>query len=134
MGTDRVMPTRRIEAEGKGLLEGIETHTRRRSQRVTLQMAVEIQLHMVDGRLLRQDAFTEVVSAHGGLLEMETRPAAGQRMLLMNPSSGVQQSATILSAKRSREGGYEVAFEFDSPAPKFWALVFQPDDWKIEPS
>jgi len=131
MGTDRV-PTRRIVAEGNALLEGIETHTRRRSQRVALQMAVEIQLHMVDGRLLRQEAFTEVVNAHGGLLEMETRPAPGQRMLLMNPSSGEQQSATILSAKRSREGGYEVAFEFDSPAPKLWALRFQPDDWKIE--
>lgn len=115
------------------MFEGIETHTRRRSQRVTLQMAVEIQLHMVDGRLLRQDAFTEVVNAHGGLLEMQIRPAAGQRMLLTNPNSGVHQSATILSAKRSREGGYEVAFEFDSPAPKLWALVFQPDDWKIEP-
>jgi len=25
-----------------------------------------------------------------------------------------------------------VAFEFDSPAPKLWALRFQPDDWKIE--
>lgn len=70
---------------------------------MALQMAVEIQLHMVDGRLLRQDAFTEVVNAHGGLLEMEIRPAPGQRMLLMNPSSGVQQSATILSAKRSRK-------------------------------
>ena len=87
------------------MLEGIETHTRRRSQRVTLQMAVEIQLHMMDGRLLRQEGFTEVVNAHGGLLEMENRPAPGQRMLLMNPSSGEQQSATILSAKRSREGG-----------------------------
>ena len=120
-------------AEGNGLYEGIETHTRRRSQRLTLQMAVEIQLHMVDGRLLRQDAFTEVVNAHGGLLEMEIRPLPGQRMLLRNPSSDVQQSATILSAKRSREGGYAVAFEFDSPAPELWAPVLPPDDWKIEP-
>ena len=116
------------------MLEGIEIHTRRRSQRVTLQMAVQIQLHLVDGRLLRQDAFTQVVNAHGGLLEMEARPRAGQRMLLMNPTSGVQQSATILSAKRAREGGYAVAFEFDSPAPTLWALAFQPDDWKIEPA
>jgi hypothetical protein len=116
------------------LLEGIETRARRRSQRVMLQMAVQIHLHMVDGRLLRQEAFTQVVNAHGGLLEMETRPAAGQRMLLMNPTSGARQSATILSAKRAREGGYAVAFEFDSPAPRLWALVFPPDDWRIEPT
>jgi len=98
-----------------------------------LQMPVHVQLHMADGRLSRQDAFTQVVNAHGGLLEMETRPELRQRMLLMNPSSGVQQSATILSAKKSREGGYAVAFEFDSPTPRLWALVFPPDDWKIEP-
>jgi hypothetical protein len=121
-------------AKGKQLLEGIETRARRRSQRVMLQMAVQIHLHMVDGRLLRQEAFTQVVNAHGGLLEMETRPAAGQRMLLMNPTSGAQQSATILSSKRAREGGYAVAFEFDSPAPKLWSLAFPPDDWRAEPA
>ena len=121
-------------AEGNGLFEEIGTHTRRRSQRVTLQMAVEIQLHMMDGRLLRQDGFTEVVNAHGGLLEMETKPQLRQRLLLMNPSSGVQQSATIVSAKKSREGGFAVAFEFDNPTPKLWALVFPPDDWKNVPA
>ena len=116
------------------MAEAIETHTRRRSQRVTLQLQVLLHLHMPDGRLLRQDAFTQVVNAHGGLLEMETRPQLRQRLLLMNPSSGVQQSATIVSAKKSREGGFAVAFEFDSPTPKLWALVFPPDDWRNVPS
>ena len=116
------------------MAEAIETHTRRRSQRVTLQLQVLLHLHMPDGRLLRQDAFTQVVNAHGGLLEMETKPQPRQRLLLMNPSSGVQQSATIVSAKKAREGGFAVAFEFDSPTPKLWALVFPPDDWKNVPS
>jgi hypothetical protein len=96
-------------------------------------MQVHLHLHMPDGRLLRQDAFTQVVNAHGGLLEMETKPQLRQRLLLMNPTSGVQQSATIVSAKKSREG-YAVAFEFDSPTPKLWALVFPPDDWRSAPS
>jgi len=101
---------------------------------VMLQLQVLLHLHMPDGRLLRQDAFTQVVNAHGGLLDMETKPPLRQRLLLMNPSSGIQQSATIVSAKKSREGGFAVAFEFDSPAPKLWALVFPPDDWKNVPS
>ena len=113
-------------------MPGLDTHTRRRSQRVMLQMPVHVHMHMADGRLLRQDAFTQVVNAHGGLLEMESRPEPRQRMLLMNPSSGVQQSATILSTKKSQDGGYAVAFEFDSPMPALWALVFPPDDWRIE--
>lgn len=99
-----------------------------------LQIPVHIRLQMADGRLLRQDGFTQVVNAHGGLLEMETKPEAGQRMLLMNPKSRVEQSATVVGAKKSRDGGYAVAFEFDSPTPRLWAVVFPPEDWKAESS
>jgi hypothetical protein len=120
--------------EGKRLLEEIEARDRRRSQRVMLQMPVHVRLQTADGRLLRQDGFTQVVNAHGGLLEMESKPEPGQRMLLMNPNSGVEQSATVVLAKKSRDGGYAVAFEFDSPTPRLWAVVFPPDDWKVEPS
>lgn len=99
-----------------------------------LQMPVHIHLHMADGRLLRQDGFTLVVNAHGGLLEIETKPEAGQRMLLMNPRTGVEQAATVIRTKKSPEGAYAVAFEFDSPTPKLWALVFPPEDWKTASS
>ena len=128
---------RRIEpqgAEGKRLLEQIEARERRRSQRVMLQMPVHIHLKTADGRLLRQDGFTQAVNAHGGLLEMETKPEPGQRMLLMNPNSGVEQSATVVFAKKSGDSGYAVAFEFDSPAPRLWAVMFPPEDWDVEPS
>ena len=126
---------RRMEpqgAEGKRLLQEIEARYRRRSQRVMLQMPVHIHLEAADGRLLRQDGFTQVVNAHGGLLEMETKLEPGQRMLLMNPKSRVEQSATVVNAKKSRDGGYAVAFEFDSPTPRLWAVVFPPEDWKAE--
>jgi hypothetical protein len=99
-----------------------------------LQMPVHIRLQTADGRVLRQDGFTQVVNAHGGLLEMETKPEPGQRMLLMNPNSGVEQSATVVLAKKSGDSGYAVAFEFDSPTPRLWAVVFPPEDWKVEPS
>jgi hypothetical protein len=127
---------RRIEpqgAEGKRLLEEIEARDRRRSQRVMLQIPVHVHLQTADGRLLRQDGFTQAVNAHGGLLEMETKPEPGQRMRLMNPKSRVEQSATVVCTKKSRDGGYAVAFEFDSPTPSLWAVVFPPEDWKVEP-
>ena len=98
-----------------------------------LQIPVRVQMSVGDGRLLRNDAFTMVVNAHGGLLDMETKPEAGHRMLLMNPQSGVEQSAKVVGAKRTPEGGYAVAFEFDSPTPKLWALALAPVDWKVEP-
>lgn len=115
------------------MLPQMPNHERRRSQRVMVQIPVRIQMSMGDGRLLRNDAFTLAVNAHGGLLDMETKPETGQRMLLMNPQSGLEQSARVVGAKRSREGGFAVAFEFDTPTPKLWALSLAPDDWKLEP-
>ena len=119
-------------AEGKRLLAEVEAHEQRRSQRVMLQMPVLIHIHMPDGRHLRQDGFTLVVNAHGCLLAMETKPEVGQRMMLVNPKSGVEQSGTVTCAQKSRDGGYAVAFEFDSSTPQLWSLMFPPKDWKVE--
>ena len=120
--------------EGKQLLAEVEAHERRTSQRVILQIPVLIHIHMPDGRVLRQDAFTLEVNARGCLLAMEAKPEVGQRIMLLNPKSGVEQSGTVIRAQGPRDGAYAVAFEFDSPTPELWSLVFPPEDWKVERS
>lgn len=114
--------------EGKLLLAKLQARERRRSQRVMLQMHVQFHRFMPDGRVLRQAALTQVVSGHGGLVRMEAALEVGQRVTLVNPSSGVQQSSTVVGVRRSREGGYAVAVEFDGPAPQFWSPVVPPED------
>jgi len=96
-----------------------------------IQMPVEIHSQTADGRMLRLDAFTLAINSHGCLLSMGIRPEPGSRLLLVNPKTGVEQAGKVVRAERSRDGGFAVAFEFDSPRPQLWSGVFPHNDFKI---
>lgn len=104
---------------------------RRRSERVFLQLRVIVVAEIAPTKTARMDAFTLVVSAHGGLLETSIKLPKGQRLLLSNPAAGLEASCTVVSAKAGRDGNYAVAFEFDQPSPQFWPLSFPPKDWGL---
>jgi hypothetical protein len=104
---------------------------RRRSERVPLQMRVEVLAEMEDGKMARLEAFTLMVNAHGGLLELSLKVAKGQKLLLSNPGVGAQQSGNVVSVKNSQDGFFAVAFEFDSPSPQFWPIELPPTDWSL---
>jgi hypothetical protein len=116
--------------EGKRLLNDVESADRRRSQRVMIQIPVHAYFQTPDGADLHVDAFTLSVNAHGCLLAMDFKPDEGQRMRLVNPKTTVGQSGKVVRAQRARDGSYAVAFEFDSPAPQLWSIVFPPADWQ----
>jgi hypothetical protein len=102
---------------------------RRRSERVALQMRLVVVTEFEPGKLARVDAFTLVVNAHGGLLEINMRLPKGQKLLLSNPSFGVEQRATVVAVRGPHDGGFAVAFEFENAAPNFWPISFPPKDW-----
>ena len=70
-----------------------------------------------------------VVNAHGGLMKMKMELHVGQPMMLLNPQNKVEQSCRVVRVDDTPEGDYSVAFEFDKPNPKFWPVVFPPEDW-----
>ena len=115
-------------AEGKRLLAEIQGRERRRSERVMVQLPVQLYLSMPDGRLVRHDGSKQVVNAHGCLLGMEAKVEVGQRVTLLNPRSGARLSSTVMSAQTSRKSGYAVAIEFDSLAPQLWSAVPPSED------
>ena len=106
-----------------------EPKNRRRSQRVTLQIAVLIRSTLIDGRSVQVQAFTLVASAHGGLLESPMKLSVNQRIQLINPHSGKAVSCRVVRVEGSATTSCEVAFEFDCPSPLFWPLNFPPEDW-----
>lgn len=108
------------------------TGNQRRSQRVLLQIRVILEVGIDAGNPIRLEAFTLVVNAHGGLLEMSLPLRAGQRLSLVNPTSGLKKPSRIVGLRRSTDSGFLVAFEFDSPTPKFWPIAFPPEDWQLE--
>jgi hypothetical protein len=108
-----------------------ETMNRRRSERVQLQIRVVVETEVEKGKLVRLDAFTLLVNAHGGLLEMSLKVLMGQELLLTNPAVGVKQPCRVVGVRSSQDGLFAVAFEFDSPTPQFWPVALPPSGWGL---
>jgi hypothetical protein len=104
----------------------------RRSQRVPLQVVVIIRADMPDGRCVQAQAFTSVVNAHGGILESPMKLATDQKILLINPNSGMNVGCRVARVEGITATLYEVAFEFDQHSPRFWPINFPPEDWAAE--
>ncbi len=107
---------------------------RRRSERVVLQMKVLVMTEDPGRKHRQEEAQTQVVNAHGGLLKMKTGVRVGQAILILNPKKGVEQSCRVVRVDDTGEELLSVAFEFDQPNPKFWPIVFPPVDWEAPPA
>jgi hypothetical protein len=118
------------ELEGTGLAMA-EPENRRRSERVMLRMSVMILAEDEERHQIQVQAHTQVVNAHGGLLQLKSHLHLGQSFLLTNPRSGAEMSCRVVRTEDSGLDLYNVAFEFDRPAPKFWPVIFPPADWAV---
>jgi len=106
-----------------------ETQNRRRSERVILRMSVVVLAEDEDRKQLQEQAETQVVNAHGGLMKMRSHLHVGQSFLLNNPQNGMEMSCRVVRCEEEGMEFYNIAFEFDRPAPNFWPIVFPPADW-----
>jgi PilZ domain len=102
---------------------------RRRSERVMLRMRVTVIADNTARKRQQLEGMTQVVNAHGGLMRMTAELQLGQPMLLVNPQNKVEQACRVVRVEDTAEGDFAVAFEFDKPNPKFWPVVFPPEDW-----
>lgn len=112
----------------------METQTqqnRRRSERVLLRMSVMVLAENEQRRQIQEEAKTQVVNAHGGLMTMKTHLHMGQSFLLKNPQTGSEMSCRVVRVDESGVEYFNIAFEFDRPAPKFWPITFPPVDWGL---
>jgi PilZ domain len=102
---------------------------RRRSERVMLQIKVRVIAEDVQHKPRQEEALTQVVNAHGGLLKMKMDVHIGQPIRLVNPQNSVEQNCRVVRVDETGTEFFSVAFEFDHPNPKFWPVVFPPPDW-----
>lgn len=112
----------------------METQTqqnRRRSERVLLRMSVMVLAENEQRRQIQEEAKTQVVNAHGGLMTIKTHLHMGQSFLLKNPQTGSEMSCRVVRVDESGVEYFNIAFEFDRPAPKFWPITFPPVDWGL---
>jgi PilZ domain len=108
-----------------------DSHNRRRSERVMLRMSVVVLAEDEERHQIQVQAHTQVVNAHGGLLQMKSHLHVGQSFLLTNPRSGAEISCRVVRTEDSGLDLYNVAFEFGRPTSNFWPIVFPPADWAV---
>lgn len=105
--------------------------SRRRSERVLLQIRLLLETRLEAEKLVSMDAFTLVVNAHGGLLELSYKLPRGQKIWLTNLGTGTKMPCHVMGARKSDDGAFAVAFEFENPSPDFWSIHFPPNDWHL---
>ena len=106
-----------------------DVQNRRRSERVMLRMSVVVLAEDEDRRQIQEKGYTQVVNAHGGLIQIRTHLHVGQSFLLSNPKNGMEISCRAVRIEETGMEFYNIAFEFDRPAANFWPIVFPPADW-----
>ncbi len=65
---------------------------------------------------------TEVVSAHGAVLRIKTRPLISVEIELTNTHTGKSTKARIVGVRPSVGGQQRVAVELAKPSYVFWGL------------
>jgi hypothetical protein len=108
-----------------------DPQNRRRSERVMLRMSVVVLAEDEDRHQMQEQGYTQVVNAHGGLLQIKTHLHVGQSFLLSNPKNGMEMSCRVVRVEETGMEFYNIAFEFDRPASNFWPIVFPPADWCV---
>jgi hypothetical protein len=111
--------------------EATDGANRRRSERVMLKVPVHLSITSSEGIVTEETTCTQVVNAHGGLLGLEMEIFAGQLFLLTNSKTGVTRECSVVRTQPSPGNrGFLIAFQFATPAPDFWPIVFPPKDWQ----
>ncbi|MFZ0819521.1 MAG: hypothetical protein WAM91_05590 [Candidatus Acidiferrales bacterium] len=101
----------------------------RRSERVRLEMSVDVYIIENDETIFEQ-ATTLNVSAHGGLLILNTPVKLGQRVRLINPQANKRIEGHVNRViMRHPAGGVQVGIEFVVMSPDFWDIPSPPADW-----
>ena len=103
--------------------------SRRRSQRVLMQ--VSIRLHGIDtqGKNFDEEADTLAINAHGALVLLQARVTSGSLMMLRNNTTKEEQECSVVFLGPVRGNKCEVGLEFSARRPQFWRVAFPPEDW-----
>jgi hypothetical protein len=106
----------------------------RRSQRLILKVPVIAYRSQSLGLPFSEGTHTLVVSAHGALINLVTKVAADQKLVLKHALTGDEQECRIVFTRGNNLiGPTEVGIEFRQAAPNFWHIAFPPSDW-VDPA
>jgi hypothetical protein len=105
------------------------TGVRRRSQRVLMQIGVQVSGNDAQGKYFREDTDTLAINAHGALILLTARITTGSMLKLRHNSTKEEQECHVVFLGPVRGEKAEIGLEFAAPRPQFWRVTFPPEDW-----
>jgi hypothetical protein len=104
---------------------------RRRSMRVLLSVPILVSGKTTDNKDFEELTRTLVVNAHGALIALGAKVAAGQAINVANPATQFSMECRVVYLGNSQGGKIQMGVEFVKPSPRFWQIDFPPDDWVV---
>ncbi|MGB2592031.1 MAG: hypothetical protein WBG02_15245 [Candidatus Acidiferrum sp.] len=103
--------------------------TRRRSQRVLMQVAIRVHGMDAQGKEFTEETETLAINAHGALILVSARVTSGSKVFMRHNRTQEEQECHVAFLGPVRAGKAEVGLEFSDPRPTFWRVAFPPEDW-----
>jgi hypothetical protein len=101
----------------------------RRSQRLLLRVLVLAERRSNGGVSKQEDTETLAVNAHGALILLTPPVEENEQLSLKNKKTGEEQQCRVVYLGTTETGRIQAGVEFLTPSPKFWRIVFPPEDW-----
>jgi hypothetical protein len=101
----------------------------RRSQRILLSVSILISGQQANGSPFSERTKTQVVNAHGALIQLREPVLAGQQLRMKNLATNEEVACTVADISRGSTEVPEVGVAFTKPCPGFWRVTFPPEDW-----
>ena len=107
----------------------VSTPLQRRSRRLLLRVAVEVQRTAQNGNIFVEQSATLALNAHGALIVLKPPVVDGEQLVVKNIKTGESQACRVVYLGDDGTDGIQVGIEFLQPSPQMWGIVFPPDDW-----
>lgn len=101
-----------------------------RRPRRSKRLALSIHVHVFGLNVFREsfNEFTHMLSvnANGGSLALAAKVHPGQRILVVNKSTGEERECRVADLGSLQDGKWTVGIEFAEPVDNFWKISFPP--------
>ncbi len=101
----------------------------RQSSRVHFAIPVFVYGSQEQGYPFQEMTDTVCVNARGGLIGLVTPVKKGQKLLVVNLKTEESIACSVMNVHGNKAGKSLVGFAFDRRSPRYWGLVFPPEDW-----
>src|ERR1700740_144016 len=113
----------------QGTITPLNPVSRRRSQRVLMQVGVRLRGKDAQGRDFEEFTETLAINAHGALVLLKARVISGAPVHMKHNKTEEEQECRVAFLGPVRSSKAEIGVEFTVPRPTFWRVAFPPEDW-----